>query len=181
MSAPKFIPNYKFTDYQNWEGSWELWDGVAVAMTPSPFGTHQKALTRLGQLFLNALDVAECKECDVVVELDWIVSENTVVRPDLSLCCNSNIDRFIETPPTLIAEILSESTEHKDRTAKRSLYAEQGVLYYLMLNVDTRSVELLRLVGESYETMEAADVVEFHLSSGCTIPLKRVQILAALG
>ena len=150
-------------------------------MTPSPFGKHQKALTRLGQLFLNALDVAECKECDVAVELDWIVSENTVVRPDLSICCDSNIDRFIETPPTLISEILSESTEYKDRTAKRTLYAEQGVSYYLMLDVESRSVELLRLAGDSYETMVSKEIVEFHLSHGCTIQVKRAQIFAALG
>ena len=181
MPAPKFIPNYKVSDYQNWEGSWELWDGVAVAMTPTPLGKHQKALTRLGQLILNALDFAECKECDVAVELDWIVSENTVVRPDLSICCDSNIDRFIETPPTLISEILSESTEYKDRTAKRTLYAEQGVLYYLMLDVESQSVELLRLAGESYETMESKDIVEFHLSHGCTIQVERAQIFAALG
>ena len=38
--APKYQPHYTVDDYQHWEGDWELWNGVAVAMAPSPFGPH---------------------------------------------------------------------------------------------------------------------------------------------
>jgi hypothetical protein len=40
-SVRKFIPRYTVADYRQWQGDWELLDGVAVSVTPSPFGIHQ--------------------------------------------------------------------------------------------------------------------------------------------
>lgn len=171
MPAPKYNPHYTLADYQVWEGSWELWNGVAVAMTPSPFGRHQKALTKLAQVILNAMEAAGCKECDVAVELDWIIAEDTVVRPDLSLCCGDNIDRFIESPPVLVAEVLSDSTAHKDRTAKRKLYADQGVKYYLMVDTDLGQLEFLHLVDDHYEQRDTGSETKLELTQTCSIRL----------
>ena len=130
MGQPKYFPHYTVADYQQWSGDWELWDGVAVAMTPSPFGKHQKAITRLAQMLLNELDRVQCDDCEVAVELDWIIENDLVVRPDISVCCGLNIDKYIESPPTFIAEVLSLSTQLKDKTAKFDLYAKEGVKYY---------------------------------------------------
>ncbi len=49
--ALKYIPNYTLTDYRRWEGDWELWDGIPVSMSPSPFGTHQWAATQIANRF----------------------------------------------------------------------------------------------------------------------------------
>lgn len=88
-------------------------------MTPSPFGKHQKAITRLAEMLLNELDRVQCEDCEVAVavDLDWIIDTDLVVRPDISLCCGSSIDKYIESPPKFIAEVLSQSTQIKDRTA----------------------------------------------------------------
>ncbi|MFN9415367.1 MAG: Uma2 family endonuclease [Pirellula sp.] len=171
MPAPKYNPHYMLADYQVWEGSWELWNGVAVAMTPSPFGRHQKALTKLAQVILNALEASGCKECEVAVELDWIIAEDTVVRPDLSLCCGDNIDRFIESPPVLVAEVLSDSTANKDRTAKRRLYADQGVRYYLMVDTDHDRLDFLHLVNDRYEQVDTFREAKLELTQTCSIRL----------
>jgi hypothetical protein len=37
---PYFVPNYSVADYQTWPGDWELWNGVPIAMGPSPFLPH---------------------------------------------------------------------------------------------------------------------------------------------
>jgi Uma2 family endonuclease len=172
MPAPKFNPHYTLSDYEQWEGNWELWNGVAVAMTPSPFGKHQKALTKLAHSMMSALEQSACGDCEVVVELDWIISEDTVVRPDLSICCASNIDRFIEVPPVLIAEVLSESTAFKDRTAKRSLYASQGVLYYFLVDAEREEIEVLKLVGSGYVPLPLSDKIEISLADACTVSVR---------
>jgi Uma2 family endonuclease len=169
MPAPKYNPHYKLSDYEQWEGSWELWSGVAVAMTPSPFGKHQKALTKLAHVMMTALEQSTCSDCEVVVELDWIISEDTVVRPDLSVCCGSDIERFIESPPVLIAEVLSDGTALKDRTAKRALYASQGVDFYFLIDTDQEEIEILKLVGSGYEPLQSSDKVEIALSDTCTV------------
>ena len=33
-----YKPRYTVDDYESWAGDWELWQGTAIAMTPSPFG-----------------------------------------------------------------------------------------------------------------------------------------------
>ncbi|WP_457626586.1 hypothetical protein [Persephonella sp.] len=34
--AEKYLPNYTVEDYKQWEGDWELIEGIAYAMVPSP-------------------------------------------------------------------------------------------------------------------------------------------------
>jgi len=41
-AAPRYIPNYTVNDYMLWEGDWQLIDGVPIAMSPSPFGQHER-------------------------------------------------------------------------------------------------------------------------------------------
>jgi len=80
-SAEKYVPNYTVDDYQHWEGDWELWQGVAVAMTPSAYGNHSSVLVNICAALKNAIVNAGCS-ATVLVELDWIISDDTVLRPD---------------------------------------------------------------------------------------------------
>ena len=41
MSAVKLLPYYTYDDYCNWEGRWELIDGIPFAMSPAPSLRHQ--------------------------------------------------------------------------------------------------------------------------------------------
>lgn len=59
-TAPRYLPHYTVADHAAWEGDWELVDGVAVAMTPSPFGRHAERLSRLANSFWNAIDATGC-------------------------------------------------------------------------------------------------------------------------
>ncbi|MBI4377702.1 MAG: hypothetical protein HY578_01250 [Nitrospinae bacterium] len=36
-----YIPRYTYNDYVKWEGRWELIEGMAYAMVPSPTIGHQ--------------------------------------------------------------------------------------------------------------------------------------------
>jgi hypothetical protein len=40
MRQPKYFPNYAVEDYQQWEGDWELIDGMPYAMSPSANRRH---------------------------------------------------------------------------------------------------------------------------------------------
>ncbi len=37
-----WLPQYTYTDYEQWEGDWELIYGFPYAMSPSPKRTHQE-------------------------------------------------------------------------------------------------------------------------------------------
>ena len=77
-TAPRHQPNYRVEDYLQREGRWELWDGVAAATSPSPRGAHPKLLARLVTALGNAIDAVDCV-ATVLVEIDWIVSQEAVV------------------------------------------------------------------------------------------------------
>lgn len=79
----------------------------------------------------------------VVHALDWIVSNDTVVRPDLVVICGPIPERHLESPPAIVIEVLSDATRERDRTYKKQLYDEQGVAVYLMVDPETETIELL--------------------------------------
>ncbi|MCX7401011.1 MAG: Uma2 family endonuclease [Planctomycetales bacterium] len=143
--AIRYQPRYMASDYRAWEGDWELWDGMAIHMSPSPGFEHQSAATRLAARFLMQLENCHSCECTVVSKLDWQISPYTVVRPDVSVLCEGHPGKFISYAPAVIAEILSPSTEGKDRTAKRDLYEQQGVRFYLLIDPRKKSAEVLVL------------------------------------
>ena len=137
-AAIKYAPHYHVEDYRLWKGDWELWDGIAIAMTPSPFGPHQAILVALASELRGALRDARC-HATVLVELDWIIKSDTVVRPDVIVVCGDPPEGHLQSPPALIAEILSPSTRQNDLTYKRELYASQGVGIYLIVDPETNA------------------------------------------
>jgi Uma2 family endonuclease len=168
-AAINYAPRYTIEDYRLWKGDWELWDGIAIAMTPSPFGRHQAILVALVSDLRAAIGAAGCK-ATALVELDWIVSNETVVRPDVIVVGGSAPERHLEQAPSLIAEILSPSTRQNDLTYKRDLYASQGVETYLIVDPDAKTVEQLSLgQNGNYESLDASTRLEVTVCGDCAI------------
>ncbi len=172
-AAKKYLPHYTVEDYSRWEGDWELWDGIAISMAPDPFGRHQELLFDLAVMLREALIEANCN-AKAVTDLDWIVSHNTVVRPDVSVVCGRIPERHLETTPALVVEVLSESTRDRDRTFKRDLYESQGVAVYMLADPETRATEVLvRNLAGKYEAAIANDdgTVSLTFCGECRITL----------
>lgn len=146
-TATRFQTHYTVADYRQWEGRWELWSGLAVAMSPSAGGRHAKVHGRVVAALANAVDAAGCN-ATVLVEIDWIVSQDTVVRPDVTAICGSEPAGHVEHSPALIVEILSDATRERDLVFKRDLYASQGVRWYIILDPDAGTILPLRLAGD---------------------------------
>ena len=143
-TAPRYEPHYSVSDYLQWEGEWELWNGTAVAMSPSPLGPHERAAAKLVFQIESCLQAQGCT-CATYAGLDWIVSDDTVVRPDVMVVCGSQPGRHLERPPALAIEILGDATADKDRTAKRRLYELTGVGHYLLVDPIVKTIEWLEL------------------------------------
>jgi Uma2 family endonuclease len=141
-TAPRYQPHYTVDDYAHWEGQWELWHGVAVAMSPSPFGRYAKLLARTVAALQTAIDSAGC-HATVLVEIDWIVSRDTVLRPDVIVVCGLEPEQHVEKVPALVVEILSEATRDRDLSFKLDLYREQGVRWYLVVDPETNRMQAL--------------------------------------
>ncbi len=170
MEARRYQPHYTVEDYEQWKGDWELWQGVPVAMTPSPRRSHQDSGTALCFLFESHFRKHPECDCAVNYELDWRINFDLVVRPDISVVCGPRKTDFITAPPVLIAEILSPSTVMKDRNAKRDLYFDEGVAFYLIVDPDEKTIEPLLRGETAYEPIPFADGrFSCELHDGCTV------------
>ncbi len=128
--ALAYVEYYTYEDYRHWDGDWELIEGHPIAMAP-PMIRHQSIATKIAAQL--EIGMQECNECDVVMEEDYKISEETVVRPDISLICNEESETYIMKPPLLIVEVVSPSTVLKDERVKYALYEQEGVQYYILV------------------------------------------------
>ncbi len=144
----RYIPSYTYEDYKQWEGDWELIDGVPVAMVPSPVSEHQMILAQLAKELVEAVE--ECEECFVLVEEDWKIDEKSVVRPDISVVCGELTD-FIQKAPFIAVEIVSPSSAERDEDVKFALYAEEGVRYYILVYPRDCKAKIYRLEDGKYK------------------------------
>jgi Uma2 family endonuclease len=160
---------YTYSQYKLWEGNWELINGFPHAMSPSPKREHQKFSLDFSTALSNLLkSKSETCNCEVYYELDWIVSDNTVVRPDVMIVCGEFKDDFLNFPPTLILEITSPSTYLRDRNTKFNIYEMYGVKYYIISDPQKKSVEVFELTDNKYRQTTNID---FILTLQCSIQL----------
>jgi Uma2 family endonuclease len=136
---------YTATDYMSLpEGApYQLIEGELIYM-PSPFTKHQEVASnlhleigryvkqnKLGKVFFAPLDV----------HLD----EDNVYQPDIlfvSIKRSSIIKKFIFGAPDFVVEILSKSTEDKDRGKKLFNYGKFGVDEYWIVNLNSEHIEV---------------------------------------
>ena len=140
--------NYTYKDYQQWDGNWELFDGVPLAMSPAPTLTHQRLQSEIIRLLGNQLE--ECQQCQVLGEVDYKISEETVVRPDVVVTCGETGEAYLTKAPEIIVEILSPSTIKRDEVFKFDLYEKERVLYYILVYPNDLKAKLYKLDGKSY-------------------------------
>jgi Uma2 family endonuclease len=158
---------YSYNDYKLWEGNWELINGYPYAMSPSPKRSHQSFSGKFSRQLGNILEQEQliC-DCEVYYELDWIVNENTVVRPDCMVVCGEFKEDFLTFPPQLILEISSHTTRLRDRNTKFNIYEMYGVKYYIIADCDKKTLEIFELTDNKYKQ---TDTKQFNLTSTCLI------------
>lgn len=166
--AHKFLPNYTYDDYCQWEGQWELIDGIPYAMSPMPIPIHQRVNGNLYARFEAALKKA-CKECKAYLPIDWKIFDNTIVQPDLLVVCKKIEKKYLDFTPILVVEILSPSTAVKDRNIKKEIYLSQQVKYFLIIDPQLKKVEIYELLNNSYSPVAISpNNFVFTIEDRCT-------------
>jgi Uma2 family endonuclease len=76
--------------------------------------------------------------------------------------------------PCFIVEILSKSTEHRDRGVKLTDYEAHGVQEYWIIDADTEKVEQYILENNIYNKKELseAEILEFSIFKGLKMPIR---------
>ena len=145
------LPHYTYDDYVCWEGRWEIIHGIPYAMTPSPPIEHQDLC---GDIYVQLKTLLKnCPKCKPLLPVDWQISEDIIVQPDVMVVCGERekiIGKTLSIPPVLIFEILSPSTRRKDKVLKYRLYQEAGVKYYCIVDPETSITEIFQLIADKY-------------------------------
>lgn len=174
---------YSVEDYLNVAESetesYELLEGELV-MVPAPSWFHQIILKRLFRAldaFVSTHDLGEVQFAPLDVEL----AEHVVAQPDLIFLSQDRLDLVqegrVRGAPDLVVEILSPSTEGRDRTTKRTLYARHGVAEYWLVDPEAQTIEVLSLGDEGFtqtRLFEREDTLTSPRWEGLAMPLADV-------
>ncbi len=133
----------------------ELLDG-SLLVSPSA-GYRQRRLS--SQLWF-ALSAAAPAGFEVLEAINVRVAPGRILIPDLVVVSTPGVDRTVAEPADveLVVEITSPGNSVVDRAVKPELYADAGIPYYLLIELDA--------------TPPAA--VAFELHQGRYVPLQRV-------
>ena len=138
---------YTYDDYKQWEGDWELIEGVPFAMSPSPMYEHQFINGKIFRQLDEKLD--NCSKCKAIFEIDWLIAEDSAVRPDSMVLCYEPEEKLTKKPE-IIFEVASKPTVKKDETIKFQIYQQEGVQYYIIVYPDIKKAKVYKLVDYVY-------------------------------
>lgn len=160
----------------------ELVEGDHV-VTPAPNTRHQLIhanLFRVLESFAHARGLGRVLSAPT----DVVLSEHDVVQPDLLFVATGHLDRlaeaYLDGPPDLVVEIVSEATRRRDEVLKRHLYERHGVEEYWLVDPVVEAVKLFRRTEDGrFErrpelTLEADDTLTSPLLAGLEIPLREI-------
>ena len=187
MALPLKKESYTFADCLTWPENEriELIDGEAVLMS-LPSTVPQKIS---GELFRQLTNFLEGKKCEVfsapfgvrLFEKDGDSPENvdTMVEPDISVICDRDkLDRHgCKGAPDLIVEILSPSTQRRDRLIKLELYQRAGVREYWLVSPEEQTVQVLLFTNGLLlprELYKKGDIAKVNVLEGCFLELEKV-------
>lgn len=132
----------------------ELIEGEII-MAPAPRDKHQEVVGKL-HLYLAGLKLGGALR---VSPSDVHLDEVNAVQPDVfwvsddSPRCRLGDDDYWYGAPDLVVEVLSPSTEAKDRGVKFRLYEKHGVRELWLVQPQTPFIEVYKLKGEAFERL----------------------------
>jgi len=122
----------------------EVFDGEVI-MTAMPTVEHQRIATEIAamvRLYSRRRNLGLVLGAPV----DVVLSEFTVLQPDVSFLAHErmhiNDGKKFNATPDLVVEVLSESTEERDRTFKFREYAKGGAKEYWLVSPEKKEVEV---------------------------------------
>ena len=172
-ALPQEQERYTYADYKKWpeQPRYELIDGVAYMMSPSPTFGHQSIVLKLGRLLGDYLDGKPC--VPAIAPLDVLFPEegdddddvDTILQPDVVVVCDRSkydMDGKVVGAPDLVIEVLSPRTTIRDFDIKKRKYERHGVREYWIVSTKARMISQYKLIDGKYE---GVDVIEGRIES----------------
>jgi Uma2 family endonuclease len=140
----------------------ELVRGAVYAMVGSSNAHNLVA----GAIYAQLRNHLRESPCSVFMSDMKVRVDDNFYYPDLVVTCQSRQPLFyFVTEPTLIVEVLSPSTETRDRLDKRGAFQSLATLQeYVLVAQDKVSIEIIRRIADGWEIERCShgDTVQFR-------------------
>lgn len=127
-----------------------------LVVTPSPVSRHQRLATRLILLLGRYAETLNLGEV-IAPPIDIRLAPDIVLIPDVVFIAQDRRHivgpNTVDAAPDLVVEVLSPGTRQRDLTIKRDLYARFGVQEYWIVDPEDKSMMILALQGDRFETL----------------------------
>ena len=134
----------------------ELFDGDLV-MAAMPALYHQRIATQL-TLLVGPYIVKNDVGVLYGAPIDVVISEYVVFQPDMSFVQKSRLHicekERMTAAPDLVVEILSPSTEKRDRSIKLREYARGGATEYWIVSPESREIEVYCISPNGFQHVQ---------------------------
>lgn len=175
--------HWTIEDYQSLDDDnrYEILRGRLI-MVPAPATAHQQVITQLGTQINSHVHANGLGVC-FHAPFDVYLAKDTVVQPDFTFVSEGRRSEVLGSrgavdAPDLVVEVLSTSTTSRDRGEKRSIYADAGVSWLLIVDPDGLTVEVYHLNerGEYVwiDTAVGPEELTFDLFPDLTVDLGEV-------
>lgn len=175
MSYEEFI---KLTEES--ENRYEYIDGE-VYLLASPSYNHQRIIMEISNIMYNWFKGRKCEPLTAPFDVTLLKEDNkNVVQPDILVICDTeNIDEKgrYRGIPSLVLEVLSETTRHKDMLKKLDLYINSGISEYWIVNPFSREIYVYCIENkaiEDYKVYKDNERAKSIMFEGFEIPLEQV-------
>jgi len=181
MQAVQPDKRYTYADLEKWTGDerYELIDGVPYMMA-APSRVHQEIS---GELFRQLANFLLGKPCKVYaapfdVRLNAHDKDDRVVQPDIVVVCDRSKlnEKGCVGAPDLVVEILSPTTQGRDRLLKFNKYFEAGVREYWIVDPEDKYVTVHVLTDDHYSTRayDSTDSIPSTVLDGFSVQLSEI-------
>ena len=180
MSTPASL-RFTYEDYLLLpeDRRYEIIDGD-LFMTPAPGTPHQRLIGRLYHFLDDHVRTGKLGEV-LIAPCDVVLSPTDIVQPDLLFVAADRAsiigEKFISAAPDLVVEVLSPSTEDRDRTLKMKLYARAGVRELWIADTKEKKIEVLINSADGFRQEAAFGLgatLRSSLLPGLQIPIVEV-------
>jgi prevent-host-death family protein len=165
---------------QESDNRYEYIDGK-VYLLASPSYQHQQMVMELSNAFYNWFKGKKCRPLTAPFDVTLTMGEKkNVVQPDIMVICDlENVNesgRYTGTP-TLVVEVLSETTRQKDMLKKLNLYLYGGVKEYWIVSPHRKEIYVYAFAEQDiqdYRVYKGDETVQSVAFYSLEIPLPQI-------
>jgi Uma2 family endonuclease len=167
-----YTPKYTYSEWLHWEERGELIQGLPVAKSTRIGPKHEKAVAAFKTALNTAFESANIKDCKVGEPIDYKISNDTILKPDVFVVCSKINKLYLDFPPVLVVEVISKATEERDRGVKFEAYEKHGVKYYIIADAMQKTIEIYQLVEGKFRLENFENNYELQIGNNSAVSLQ---------